>query len=135
MKLTSKNDKILIFLLIFDDFLKVISTDSTQTFCDCLNMAVFPRRQTISSSAIMSTAASSRWRQYACCSRTRSNTRRISSCCAVITNARRLTASMVSTTNASGVLISSCGRRSRIASTACRSPPLSTRRFSAATAG
>lgn len=66
--------------------LQATFTDNSQISCDFSSMAV-TRRRIICSWATTSIAVNNRWRPFACCSRTKSNIRRISSCCAAITSA------------------------------------------------
>eukprot|EP01139_Manchomonas_bermudensis_P024545 Amastigsp_a842909_369.p2 type:complete len:219 gc:universal Amastigsp_a842909_369:917-261(-) len=112
-----------------------MSTVNSTTCSDCSSTEGSRRTATIFSSVTTSIAASSRSRQSACFSRTKSSSPRTSSSCAGTTSARRSTASTASTTSASAGTRSSSGRRSRTRSTVCRSARSSTRRFSAHTAG
>lgn len=109
------------------------STANTMICCGSLSTEAFPRKPTISSSAIMSTEENSLSRPSASCSPTRSSIPRTSSSYGVTTNARPSTASTASTMSVNAGIISSCGRHLRIASTVFLLPPSLMRRSSLCT--
>lgn len=90
-------------------------------------------KQITSSLGTTLTEANNHLKPFACFLRTRSSIQRTSSSCEGTTSVHRSTAYMDSTMNARGGIISSCGRRSPIASIACRLQQSLTRKFSRCT--
>lgn len=111
----------------------VIFMASTTTFSASLNTEDSHPKQTTSSSGTTLTEANNLLKPFACFLRTRSSIQRISSSYVGTTSVHRSTAYTDFTMNARGGTTSSCGRRSPIASTACRLQQLSTRKFSLCT--
>ena len=108
----------------------VIFMASITIFSACLNTEDSHPKQTTSSLGTTSTEASNPLKPFACSSRTRSSTQKTSSSSVGIMSVHQSIAYMASMMNARGGITSSCGKRSRIASIACRLQQSLTRKFS-----
>eukprot|EP00001_Collodictyon_triciliatum_P164917 29070_4 len=112
----------------------VIFTDNTMIFSAYSTTEVTLPKPIICSWVTMWTVANSRSRRYHFF-HTKSNILKTFSSSEGTTNAHLSTESTASTMSASGDTVSSCGKHSQTASTACPSAPSSTRKSFAHTAG